>query len=304
MYLLLVPGFERRLLSDYVFAFEEPENNLHPAVQRRLLSFIIDYAVKNNLIVFLTTHSNVILDLAANNDSVGIHSVVHDGTRACISPVRQLIDSSAILDELGFRASDLLQSNGIVWVEGPSDRVYINDWISKWTDQKLKEGVHYLCLFYGGRLLAHITGAHNVKDLEELIHILLANRHNALIADSDKRTLRDVINRTKRRIQSEFARTNALFWITDGKEIENYLPAEAIAKHLHLPTAKPVKPFQAFDSYLTTLRAGEGRLYLADKVAFARAVTANITRTDLASNTALLNHIQSLTEEIQKWNSL
>lgn len=45
------------------------------------------------------------------------------------------------LDDLGVKASDLLQANGIIWVEGPSDRAYIHlkirvaklyDEIKKW----------------------------------------------------------------------------------------------------------------------------------------------------------------------------
>ena len=32
---------------------------------------------------------------------------------------------SEVLSNLGIRASELLQSNGVIWVEGPSDRVYI-----------------------------------------------------------------------------------------------------------------------------------------------------------------------------------
>ena len=31
-----------------------------------------------------------------------------------------------LVDDLGIKASDILQSNGIIWVEGPSDRIYIN----------------------------------------------------------------------------------------------------------------------------------------------------------------------------------
>ena len=36
-------------------------------------------------------------------------------------------DSCHILDDLEARASDLLQANGIVWVEGPSDRIYFKN---------------------------------------------------------------------------------------------------------------------------------------------------------------------------------
>ena len=34
-------------------------------------------------------------------------------------------DNYDVLDDLGAKASDIFQSNGIIWVEGPSDRIYI-----------------------------------------------------------------------------------------------------------------------------------------------------------------------------------
>ena len=67
------------------------------------------------------------------------------------------VDNSGVLDDLDVRASDILLANSVIWVEGPSDRLYINRWIELWENGALKEGIHYQCMFYAGRLLAHIS---------------------------------------------------------------------------------------------------------------------------------------------------
>jgi putative ATP-dependent endonuclease of the OLD family len=152
IYLYLVPEIEKKELSHYLFGFEELENNLHPALQRRLLSYLRKKAVEKGCRFFLTTHSSVAIDLFASDDQAQILHVTHDGKRASVRTVKTYIENCGVLDDLDIRASDLLQSNGIVWVEGPTDRLYFNHWIDVWTDRKLKEGTHYQCVFYGGRL--------------------------------------------------------------------------------------------------------------------------------------------------------
>jgi hypothetical protein len=43
-----------------------------------------------------------------------------------------------------------------IWVEGPTDRIYLQQWI-KLPRSNLEEGVDYSIMFYGGRLLSHLT---------------------------------------------------------------------------------------------------------------------------------------------------
>jgi predicted ATP-dependent endonuclease of OLD family len=128
-------------------------------------------------------------------------------------------DKLEICNLLGYKASDLLQSNCVIWVEGPSDRLYLNYWIhGKASD--LIEGVHYSIMFYGGRLLSHLSGDDD-KDEKNPINLLRINRHSWILIDSDKEREDDTINGTKQRIQEEF---KDHCWVTEGREIENYLP--------------------------------------------------------------------------------
>ena len=74
--LLVVPKIERKEKSQFTFAFEELENNLHPALLRRLFKYLEDYAVKENATIFLTTHSSIALDFFGVSDNAQIIRVL------------------------------------------------------------------------------------------------------------------------------------------------------------------------------------------------------------------------------------
>jgi len=226
--LYLIPRVENRPLGQYLFGFEELENNLHPALQRRLLLFLREVAVREGCRFFLTTHSNVAIDLFANDGRSQIIHVTHDRQQATVRTVTTYVDNRGILDDLDVRASDLLQANGVVWVEGPSDRLYFNRWMDLVSGGEIREGAHYQCVFYGGRLLAHMSGADPDVDTSEAVKIFEVNRNAIVILDSDRREPGQALNETKRRIISEIEEVGDMAWVTAGRDVENYLPISAL----------------------------------------------------------------------------
>lgn len=92
----IVPYFTKRKLGDFVFAFEELENNLHPALQRRLLNFIRRRAVEERFTVFLTTHSSAVIDLFSNDGIAQIIHVRHDQESATASPVTTYVEHQGV----------------------------------------------------------------------------------------------------------------------------------------------------------------------------------------------------------------
>ncbi|MCP5197560.1 MAG: AAA family ATPase [Gammaproteobacteria bacterium] len=303
IYILLVPVVRNKALSDFVFGFEELENNLHPALQRRLLSYLRNVADKHGCIFFLTTHSNVEIDLFSKDNKAQILHVTHDGTKATSRTVKTYIENRGILDDLDIRASDLLQSNGIIWVEGPSDRIYLNRWIELWSNGQLHEGAHYQCIFYGGRLLSHLS-SEEPELVEGSISILRANRNCAILIDSDKSSQRKKLNNTKQRIIIEISKNEGYSWVTKGKEIENYIPAESIISWKNRQNIEQVEQYVNFFEYLNKIENGQGDYYSSQKPLLAEKLVPYMTKESIARVLDLGENLEKLCNFIRGWNKL
>lgn len=304
IFLYLVPVKESKSLDRYCFAFEELENNVHPALQRRLFLYLRDVALKHNTHFFITTHSSVVIDLFSNDTDAQLIHTIHDGKKATASRVEAYVQRKGILDDLDVRASDLLQSNGVVWVEGPSDRLYFNRWIEIWSDGKLREGAHYQCVFYGGRLLAHLTANIPEEERTELIKILLVNRNVMIMIDSDKKKSADRLSSTKKRIRQEIENIGAIFWITKGKEVENYIPRDAIAELYNNTSVEQIGRYLSFSDYLDDIKKGEGKKFLSNKVLFAERVSSHLTKENLHPVLDLEERLKEVCNRIKRWNAL
>lgn len=292
-------------LKDFVFAFEELENNLHPALQRRLFSFIRDFAVENKCHVILSTHSHVAIDLFSRDEEAQIIHVTHDGQWASARSVDTYRGRGDILTDLDVRASDLLQANAVVWVEGPSDQKYFNRWIELWTDGRLQEGRDYQCVYYGGSLLAHLS-ADDPAIVSEKLQVLRVNRNAIMLMDSDKEYLRDSLAEYKKRVRDEIEGNGGLAWVTKGREIEHYIPREALAayygKEMPEPTADDA--YLRFEDYLDKIDEGAGRTYLNRKTVYATRISPLITREGLEAIPDLAEKLDAVVEKLDQWNGL
>lgn len=222
------PSIDNRKIEDYVFALEELENNLHPSLQRRLYYYLFEFSKQTKCILFLTTHSNIVIDLYNSLEDTQIFHINKVEGITKITSILKQMEFKKILDDLEVKASDILQCNGILWVEGPSDRTYLNKWISL-IDKTLIEGYHYSIMFYGGRLLSNLTFDYDLVN-NELIPLLKLNTNSFVIMDRDGKSISQKLNETKLRIQSEIGQDN--IWITKGREIENYLANSIIENWL------------------------------------------------------------------------
>lgn len=301
-FLHLIPRIESKPLSTYLFGFEELENNLHPALQRRLLLYLRKTAMEKGCAFFLTTHSNVAIDLFANDDKAQILHITHNRKCASVKRVTTYVENKGILDDLDVRASDLLQANGIVWLEGPSDKLYFNRWIELFSEGKLKEGAHYQCVFYGGRLLAHLSASDPDVNPDDAVKILRVNRNAILLVDSDMKKKADSINSTKQRMISETEAFGGMAWLTAGKEIENYIPHNTIASLYGNHNLPPLRRYQDMSSYLDRIKSGEGKKFLRNKVLFAEQVCQHLSKEDVINKLDLGKQIIKACDFICRWN--
>ncbi|MBD3615378.1 MAG: ATP-binding protein [Gracilimonas sp.] len=302
---VLTPKIEKRPLQDFIFAFEELENNLHPSLLRNLLVYLRDIAIEEQAIFFITTHSNVVIDLFSKDDYAQINHVQQERNESKVYSVSSYYDNIRILDDLDVRASDLLQSNLVIWVEGPSDRIYLNKWIRLYSNSRLLEGAHYQIVFYGGRLLSHLTFKEPDSDeIDNLIKLLSVNRNAAIIIDSDKRAKQTRLNDTKKRIIAEFKKHNGFVWVTKGKEIENYIPSSVINRSLSKKISSSVKQYGDFSNYLNKRESGLGKKFVKNKVKYAHLFADNFETKDFSGVLDLKFKIKSLISYIENVNSL
>lgn len=292
--LLIIPNIEEYKGKKIVYGFEELENNLHPALQRRLFEYIYDHTKKNNAIVFLTTHSHIAINTFFDKTDTSIYHVIKNNDSAKIKRIESYIDKVEILDDLDVKASDILQSNGVIWVEGPSDRIYIKKWLELFTLNEYEEGKHYQFLYYGGKLLAQ----YSAKEVTDLISIITTNRNAAIVIDSDKRTQAARINDTKKRIINEFDNLGMFCWLTKGKEIENYLPKQAIEAMNDITIKRGCGQYQLFPEFVKKYYKN----FSNNKVPFANKIKDYITKDDSIKILDLKKQIGLLYKQIQMWN--
>ncbi|ANV85077.1 hypothetical protein AWQ21_12240 [Picosynechococcus sp. PCC 7003] len=315
-YVILVPKVLGGRLDQYIFAFEELENNLHPDLLRKLLIYLEQVALKNKCIFLLSTHSNVVIDLFSSNQNSQVLHVTHNGTESKVRTVSTFLENKDLLVDLGVKASDLLQANCIIWVEGPSDRIYINRWIELWSDQKLIEGVHYQCVFYGGGLRSHLS-ADDPIEVESEIPILRVNHNAIIVSDSDKSSKSSSIDDTKKRIHHEIENNGGLGWITKGRDIENYLSKELISRWLEdeAITANELDLYEDFFEYLPKVcesskkekkRKAKEKKYKKNfakrKQLFALEIAPLMEKDDFSRFNDLDQKLNAICEKIRLWN--
>ena len=214
---------------------EEPEANLHPEAVVKLISIFEKELINHRF--FITTHSPSLIDCLNENWAV-YRTLKSPNGASSITPNDNVIKYYETLDSLGVKASQILQANTILWVEGSSDRIYLKKWIDIYSDGELKEGKDYSFLYFGGTNLASFTVLDDVG--ENLINILSTSRKACLIADSDcssqadrddegfKAYLSSMLNRLRTANADNAGLDSTLddyvkVWITEGREIENYI---------------------------------------------------------------------------------
>jgi len=203
----------------YVLIMEEPEIFLHIGAQKKMCSILQD--ISKNGQVIISTHSNIFID---KSDLSATYLLFKENGE---TKLRKFEGDKEILDELGISPSDIFLTNGIIFVEGPSDVEIVNNFagaiFSNWDENNIT------VFPIGGSNIEH----HDPETLREV------NPNIAVILDSDVISSSSSLPENKKNLKQKFesAGIPVYFWKKNDhyvRTIENLFTRRAIESALNI----------------------------------------------------------------------
>ncbi|WP_272150825.1 AAA family ATPase [Tenacibaculum aiptasiae] len=236
--ILLFPIFTAS--ENEVFYIEEPETNLHPGFQRIFIETLLTskHILDKNLKFFFTTHSNHFLDLTLRNDKVSFFQFekIEEGKHLIKTKIKP---SKETLDLLGVNNTSVFLANTSLWVEGPTDRMYLSKFLKLYCEREdekkphLKEDIDFAFFEYGGNLIAHYLFEEDIdvddEEVKDKINAFSSANKIYLLSDNDnpKENSKKEEREEKLKKVSQ-SNTNFKYQNTIVKEIENLLPVKVL----------------------------------------------------------------------------
>lgn len=236
--ILLYPLFFNQGKNLLVF-IEEPENSIHPGLQRLFIETLMKEEFKT-FQYFITTHSNHFLDITLELQKVSIYTckkIKNDGEKADEFLIQNISnEDSQVLDLIGARSSSVFLSNCTIWVEGITDRLYLKKYLDVYQQQLLqdkkiktiyREDFHYSFIEYSGGNIVHWSfadqcGWDKIKSNRISTKIFL-------ISDKDNTEAYPSLAKTKR-LKLLKKQLGKNFQVIKGREIENILSPKILIK--------------------------------------------------------------------------
>jgi hypothetical protein len=208
-------NFPKNLKGSKLFWFvclDELDRHLHPSISKKipellnklqahLFSFCLEkHNFEVSLQFFISTHSPFLIRGALQHEH---HKIFHleDGTLKNSFDKQKLIKQSGlpfdcVLRDLGFEMKDIYYPNCLIYVEGPTDILYIHYWLKLYIKEKglkdFQKGIDFDFVEYGGTLASHLTATfiNPEHDFDENLKFFLqnmfsSNRNVLFITDHD-----------------------------------------------------------------------------------------------------------------------
>lgn len=216
--------------SEAIICIEEPEINLHPGYQRKLMD-ILQQEEFFKLNFFISTHSNHIVDSCFDYSNVSVFKFINidkdnNNKFQVINTKHNDID---ILNLLGVNNSSVFMANCTIWVEGISDKIYLNKYLKTYAlangHKEFIEGVDYSFVEYGGNNIVH-WAFDDALD-EDLIKASGITNRAFIVVDNDNDSKSKVARKEK--LMSLFGENYCELQV---REIENTIGNKLLEKHL------------------------------------------------------------------------
>lgn len=234
--ILLYPLFFNQGKDLLVF-IEEPENSIHPGLQRLFIETLMKNEF-NTFQYFITTHSNHFLDITLDLKQVSVYTVqkrsITDDPKVFFVIENVSNDNFNTLDLIGVRNSAVFLSNCTIWVEGITDRLYIKKYLEVYQDKLVKEkkittsfreDYNFSFVEYGGGNIVHWSfGDQSQYDKIKTSRI---SSKVFLIIDKDD-TENNSDSAKAKRIKSLKQQLNNNLYILSGREIENTIDSNIL----------------------------------------------------------------------------
>ncbi len=130
--LSLLQAYQAVSAKHTIFIIEEPELYLHPQLQKSMVNTLSKIS-ENNQVLF-TTHSPIMLKEFRSSD---IRKVKLNEIEYCT--VIEIATLEDILSEIGYSSQDVLNTDFIIFVEGPNDKEIIEHILVKYYDIDLNK---------------------------------------------------------------------------------------------------------------------------------------------------------------------
>lgn len=222
---------ERRLeekgIANVIYAFEEPETSQHPDNQKMLFESLIELSEAKDTQVIITTH---VPGLIALTPSEAIRFIKREGER---KEVVTITDDEGIVksiaDELGL--IPLHNIKAALFVEGPNDIDAINNFSALYSKHvpgcvNTQSTAEILTIISGGSTLKTWINNHLLKKLN------IKEFHFYDRDDKYKPKYKEYCDKVNARGDGSKA------WLTEKKEIENYIHPKAIEESLSIKIGK------------------------------------------------------------------
>jgi hypothetical protein len=228
------------------FLLEEPDVYLHPGLQRRFVDYLQARCIPRSdghagHQFLIATHSPYMVNAVAEvcrklgPDGARLFQMIRTDSAVSVRPVSSDDDHWNALVGIGHRPADVLLPNGLIWVEGPSDVVYLKHWLSKYAKEvdnyDIAWGRDAEILWYGGNQWANMGGKNVLWDgmddecFRRLLNILTINHNGSVVIDRDEGDSKTAQRKHKDRLSAELSEFDPprRVWMTENRCIEFYI---------------------------------------------------------------------------------